>query len=163
MQEGRIEISYKECTFPELDKNDQFLIEQAELASNDAFAPYSHFKVGAAVLMDNGEIVIGNNQENSAYPSGLCAERVALFSACSRFPDAKVIGIALTAQSESFKFDGLITPCGACRQVMAEYENKSKNKIRVIMKANNEKILIMEGVNNLLPFMFHENKLKKKS
>ena len=139
----------------------QKLIDTANNAKKSAYAPYSGFKVGAAALLENGEIITGNNQENAAYPSGLCAERVALFYASSKHPDVAVKTIAISANTENFELHGPVAPCGSCRQVMAETENRFHNKLRIIMKGISGKIYLVEGVNNLLPWMFIADELKK--
>jgi cytidine deaminase len=145
----------------ELDKADGELLEQAILASETAYSPYSTFQVGAAVLLSGGMVIRGNNQENAAYPSGLCAERVALFFAQSQYPDIPIDSIAIFAKSKEFKLDKPVTPCGSCRQVMAEYENRHGRKLRVIMANGDGLVQIVEGMENLLPLMFMLEKLRK--
>ena len=145
----------------ELDKADGELLEQAILASETAYSPYSTFQVGAAVLLSGGMVIKGNNQENAAYPSGLCAERVALFFAQSQYPDIPIDSIAIFAKSKEFKLDKPVTPCGSCRQVMAEYENRHGRKLRVIMANGDGLVQIVEGMENLLPLMFMLEKLRK--
>jgi len=145
----------------ELQPLDQELMKQAILARSMAYAPYSHFEVGAAVRLQNGVIITGNNQENVAYPSGLCAERVALFHAQSLHPGIPVEAIAVIASSDDFKVTDPVSPCGSCRQVVAEYENRHRNKIRVIMGSPNGKIRAVNGVDSLLPLMFMLEELKK--
>ncbi|MCF8369801.1 MAG: cytidine deaminase [Bacteroidales bacterium] len=145
----------------ELPEKDKKLLNEAILASKEAYAPYSNFKVGAAVLLKNGQIVSGSNQENAAYPSGLCAERVALFYASSKYPDISVEAIAVTAFSEDFSINDPVTPCGSCRQVMAETEQRFANDIKVIMYGESGKVYVTQKVNNLLPLMFHAEELKK--
>src|SRR5436190_18229438 len=108
----------------ELPTEVQSLMEQAVGVRKNAYAPYSKFRVGAAILLDNGKIVVGSNQENAAYPSGLCAERVAIFQAGAIYPDAKIEKLALTAASDVNVTSTPIPPCGACRQSIAEYELK---------------------------------------
>jgi len=144
----------------ELQDGDRELLEKAITARSSAYAPYSHFEVGAAVRLANGLIFTGNNQENVAYPSGLCAERVALFHAQSVWPEIPVESIAITASAEEFAMTEPVSPCGSCRQVMAEYENRHRNKIRVIM-AGNGYLRAINGIENLLPFMFMLEALKK--
>lgn len=134
----------------------------ARESAQSAYAPYSDFKVGAAVLLKNGKIISGNNQENIAYPSGLCAERVALFSAGANFPAVPIKAIAVSFLSHSKKSNTPITPCGACRQVIAECELRYKNKIRIILESEQEKIWLIDGIDNLLPFMFQHPKLIRK-
>jgi cytidine deaminase len=105
----------------------QSLMNQAIEISKNAYAPYSKFRVGAAILLDNGKIVLGSNQENAAYPSGLCAERVAIFQAGAIYPDAKIVKLAITAASDTNPTLSPIPPCGACRQSIAEYEFKQNS------------------------------------
>ncbi len=145
----------------ELNAQDRDLLKSAQQAVDLSYSPYSNFKVGSAVLLDNGVVVKGNNQENIAYPSGLCAERVAMFAASSQYPDIPIKSIAITAKSKNFKIDTPITPCGACRQVMTEYETHYKNKIRVIMMGETGKIYIIDGIENILPLTFQAKGLKK--
>jgi len=145
----------------ELTSVDNMLLQKAIEAVDNAYAPYSTFYVGAAALLENGEIVIGNNQENAAYPSGLCAERVALFYASSIFPDVPVKAIAITAKAKNFTITEPVAPCGACRQVMAETENRFKNILRVIMMGEEGVIHVVEGMENILPSAFHAEELKK--
>jgi cytidine deaminase len=137
------------------------LLEHAQEAIAGSYAPYSEFRVGAAVLLENGEVIKGSNQENAAYPSGLCAERVAIFHAKSKYPDIKVKSIAITATSDNFITKSPITPCGACRQVIAETESRQNEKIRIIMKGQEGIVQAVNGIENLLPFMFKEEQLKK--
>jgi cytidine deaminase len=144
-----------------LKKPELHLLNQAQQAIEGSYAPYSEFRVGAAVLLENGEIVKGSNQENAAYPSGLCAERVAIFHAKSKYPDLKVKSIAITAISDNFVTKSPITPCGACRQVIAETESRQNEKIRIIMKGQEGIVQAVNGIENLLPFMFKEEQLKK--
>lgn len=146
---------------PDLHPDDRVLLEKARKACQSAYAPYSKFYVGAAVRLNNGKIYTGNNQENSAFPSGLCAERVALFAAFSQEPDAIVQSIAVYATTANFELQNPVTPCGACRQVMVEYEQNAHTNMRIIMQAGDGKIWIAEGMNNLLPFMFHAQELQK--
>lgn len=162
MKKKAITISYTEYSSPEeLSNEDSDLFAEAENAISNAYAPYSGFKVGAAIRLENGKVITGNNQENAAYPSGLCAERVAIFYGSSMYPDVPVKTIAITARAEGFEFQGPVAPCGSCRQVMAETENRYKNNLRVIMKGVSGKIFLVEGVNNLLPWMFLADELKK--
>jgi cytidine deaminase len=146
----------------ELNDSDREMMEQAIRASETSYSPYSSFQVGAVVRLTNGEVISGSNQENAAYPSGLCAERVALFFAQARFPEVPVDAIAIFARSTEFKLDKPVTPCGSCRQVMAEYENRHGRKMRVIMGNGDGHVQIIEGIENLLPLMFMLEKLKKR-
>ena len=158
-----IQIKVEEYPSTEaLPVKDRELMQAAEQAMEKAYAEYSHFTVGAALRLANGKVISGNNQENAAYPSGLCAERVALFYARSQYPDVAIESLAITAQAEGFTMHDAVAPCGACRQVMAEYQTQQKQNMRVIMKGQEGPILAVGSVNALLPFMFHVEELKKK-
>ncbi|HIE73751.1 MAG TPA: cytidine deaminase, partial [Flavobacteriales bacterium] len=109
----------------------------------------------------NGEIINGSNQENIAYPSGLCAERVALYYAGAKYPDVSVKTIAISAKSKTYDIIDVVSPCGACRQVMAEYQQKQKQNIRVLLHSPNDEVLIANSVDDLLPFMFNSEQLRK--
>jgi cytidine deaminase len=139
------------------------LVERARSASINAYAPYSGFKVGACVLLDDGTFISGNNQENAAYPSGMCAERVALFSASSQNPGTAVRAIAISAFSEKFEVNHPVSPCGACRQVIAEYEFLHRHKIKVLLTSTNGEVLVFEGIETLLPLLFSTDFEKLKS
>ncbi|MEI6124727.1 MAG: cytidine deaminase [Bacteroidota bacterium] len=159
MQNKSLTIHYFEFDSAELNPTDTLLLKKAEEALHLAYAPYSGFRVGAAILLQNGSIVIGNNQENAAYPSGLCAERVAMFAAASQYPGVAFTAIAITAKAKNFIINNPITPCGSCRQVMAEYENVSKVPLRIILKGESGKVLVLENVGSLLPFVFTAQQL----
>ena len=161
MQEKIIQLSFITAHISELSENEQQLVENAKSALKTAYAPYSGFLVGASVLLENGEIINGSNQENVAYPSGLCAERVALFYAGARYPDVKVKKIAVSVLSKNFEVTEVVSPCGACRQVMAEYEEKQEEAIKVILHSPTDEVLIANTVEDLLPFMFKSPLLKK--
>ena len=143
-----------------LDSELQALLEAAKSARERAYAPYSDFKVGAAVLLDNDEIITGNNQENAAYPSGLCAERVALFAAKSAFPEASVRALAVYTNTGDKKGE-VPSPCGSCRQVMLEYEFIQDEPYRVLMAGSQESMIVLSRAQELLPFGFTPEELKK--
>lgn len=145
----------------ELNEKDKELINRAHLAAKDAYAPYSKFFVGAAIRLENDEICVGNNQENAAYPSGICAERVAVFSASSTHPNMKVKKIAVVAHSDEINIDKPISPCGACRQVLAEYESKAGNIVLLLM-GESGKIYEIDSVKDILPLMFTADDLGMK-
>ena len=147
----------------ELPETDKKLLNAAIGARANAYAPYSHFYVGAAVLLDDGTVVLGNNQENVAYPSGLCAERTALFAAGANYPGKKVIKIAISANSLDFEVSSPVYPCGACRQVMSEYEQLSGNQMEILMMGNSGKVHVVNGLINILPVAFNADNLKRKS
>ena len=160
MENKSIQISFTLAKLHELSKQEQELVSNAKSAFESAYAPYSGFLVGASLLLENGEIINGSNQENVAYPSGLCAERVALFYAGAKFPNVKIKTIAVSVFSKSFQVKEVISPCGACRQVMAEYEDKQGEDIKVLLHAPNDDVLIANTVEDLLPFMFKSPLLK---
>lgn len=144
-------------TIPELPTDVQTLMEQAIAIRKKAYAPYSKFRVGAALLLDNGEIVLGSNQENAAYPSGLCAERVAIFHAGAVYPEAKIVKMAITAASDTNTTAAPIPPCGACRQSIAEYEFKQDQAIEIYFMGEIGVVYKSDSLKNLLPFMFDKN------
>ncbi|TAE72193.1 MAG: cytidine deaminase [Bacteroidetes bacterium] len=135
------------------------LWEVASKACEKAYAPYSNFWVGVAILLENNEIIEGVNQENAAYPSGLCAERVGLFSAGIQFPNQKIKMMAVAARRSDNPQIIPVTPCGACRQVMIEFENKQKNPIQVLFQGAENQYYILETVSNLLPLQFNATSL----
>lgn len=143
----------------ELPEDVKTLIQQAVAVRQKSYAPYSKFHVGAAVLLDNGEIVLGSNQENAAYPSGLCAERVAVFYAGAAHPEAKILKIAISAASEEKKVEDPIPPCGACRQSIAEYEMKQDSPIEIYFMGETGKIYKSDSLKNLLPMVFESKYL----
>lgn len=144
----------------ELAEPQRDLLSQARDKLMNAYAPYSEFRVAAAIELANGEVIVGTNQENAAYPSGLCAERVAIFAAKSQYPDERIIRIAITAQGHH---DILvpIPPCGACRQVMLEYELNQDEAIELILSGTKGKIYTLSNVRSLLPLYFSQLDLKK--
>jgi cytidine deaminase len=146
----------------ELPDLDQQLIHAALDASHRAYAPYSHFYVGAAVLLDDGTIVLGNNQENAAYPSGLCAERTALFAAGANYPGKRVMKLAIVGRSNDFSVDSPVYPCGACRQVMSEFEQIGKQPMEIFMMGAKGAVHVVNGLINILPLAFDADKLKRK-
>ncbi|NLN94714.1 MAG: cytidine deaminase [Bacteroidales bacterium] len=145
----------------ELPFADQELVNLAFEAAQNAYSPYSGFAVGAALRLANGVVVTGNNQENAAYPSGLCAERVAMFCAASQYRGIAIESIAIVAQNENFDIHEPFTPCGACRQVMVEYEQLHQVNLRVILATKSGKCVVVEGMENLLPLAFLAKYLKE--
>lgn len=154
MRQAKILAKLTYCRLDELNSTEKNLIQAAKNACASAYAPYSHFQVGAAVLLDNGNIVIGSNQENAAFPSGLCAERVALFAAASQFPENKAIALAIAARHENGSFtQKAVSPCGACRQVMTETEKRFQHPLKVLLYGESE-IICIESAQELLPLSF---------
>lgn len=143
----------------DMTKKDAALLLEAQKMVKSAYAPYSEFHVGAAILLENGKIVTGNNQENAAYPSGLCAERVAIFYAGAQYPNVKVKTIAISVKSKNIVIKEPLSPCGGCRQVIAEYENKFGEPIRIIMMGEKGPIYIAKSIESLLPLMFSKKYL----
>ncbi len=137
----------------------QELVEIAIEAREKAYAPYSRFKVGAAILLDNGEVVPGSNQENASYPSGLCAERTAVYFAGAKFPDNEIKILVVSAKSLNRSVIAPVPPCGACRQALAEYELKQQSPISLYFMGETGKIMKSESVKNLLPFLFDKSAL----
>ena len=155
MQKRRISFELSIYESPgELPEELSKLLEEAEKCRADAYAPYSGFKVGAAVLLANGEVIMGNNQENASFPSGLCAERVAVFQAGARFPDVPIQAIAITASSSGKKVDKPVAPCGNCRQAISEYEEKQNSPITILMKGETGLIYRTDSIADLLPLTF---------
>ena len=161
MNEEKLELSFIRAKLIELSPEEQSLIINAKNSFENAYAPYSGFLVGVSILLENGEVINGSNQENVAYPSGLCAERVALFYAGSQYPQIAIKTIAVSALSKTFDITDVVSPCGACRQVMAEYQQKQNSEIRILLHSPNDDVLIANSVEDLLPFMFTSPLLKK--
>ncbi|MGB7394634.1 MAG: cytidine deaminase [Pricia sp.] len=147
-------------SFAELPEADRNLMSQAVAARKNAYAPYSNFLVGAAVLMENGKIVIGNNQENASYPSGLCAERVAAFQAGALYPGVAIKAVAITATSKNYVVDTPAGPCGNCRQSLLEYEIKQKSKIKILLMGETGQVCECPSVSSILPLGFDSSFLK---
>ena len=143
----------------QLPENIQSLMQQAIEIRKKAYAPYSHFRVGAAIALDNGKIVLGSNQENAAYPSGLCAERVAIYQAGAIYPEAKIVSIAISAASDSNPTLTPIPPCGSCRQSIAEYELKQDAPIEIYFMGESGEVYRSNSINNLLPLSFNSTSL----
>ena len=146
--------SYDECT--EVEKN---LIDAAKEATSNAYAPYSNFHVGAALLLENGKIVTGNNQENAAYPSGLCAERTAVFYANAQYPNQKIEAIAVAAYYNGQFTNDLISPCGSCRQVLLEVESRYNSPVKILLYKNGE-VYMADSMSSLMPLSFTKDALK---
>lgn len=147
-------LRYTFCTYDELTEQDRQLIDAAKSATERSYAPYSHFHVGAALLLADGTIVTGANQENAAYPSGLCAERTALFHASAAYPTQPIVALAIAAYTNGTFTTIPITPCGACRQVMLEVENRHHHPIRTLLYGTQGIYLIEGGTRELLPLTF---------
>jgi cytidine deaminase len=156
----RESILHKYDTVAELPLADQELLAMAKEAVETSYAPYSNFHVGCALRLNNGVVVKGSNQENIAYPSGLCAERVAIFSAGATYPNEGVQSMAITVKADKFKVTEPIMSCGACLQSMSEYEIRFKQPMRIILQGETGVVYIAEGLKTFLPYMFWTDELK---
>ena len=145
---------YVLCDYAELTEADRQLVDAAKLATERSYAPYSHFHVGAAALLADGTVVTGTNQENAAYPSGLCAERTTLFYASAAHPNIPVVALAIAAYTDGTFTRTPIAPCGACRQVMLEVENRHHHPIRTLLYGTEGIYIIEGGTRELLPLTF---------
>ncbi len=141
----------------ELPQDDKKLLLKAVEARKNAYAPYSQFQVGAALVLENGAVVIGNNQENACYPSGLCAERVAIYHAGATYPGERIKTIAITATSKKYIVDRPAAPCGNCRQSISEYELKQGAPIKILMMGETGKVLQCDSIADLLPLAFNDS------
>lgn len=159
MKDLNIQTIIKVCQYDELSDQDKQLIDKAKEMTQHSYAPYSKFRVGAAALLANGAIVTGSNQENAAYPSGLCAERTTLFYANSQYPDQAVLTLAVAARTEQDFIDNPIPPCGACRQVILETETRYKHPVRILLYGKKE-IYLIKGIRDLLPLSFDGSEME---
>ena len=158
MENKKIITNIEIYTFEELDKSRQELIIKAKEQVFKAYAPYSEFHVGAAIELENGEIVTGSNQENSAYPSGLCAERVAMFYANAQFPEVAVKTLAIAAYTNGGFLEEPVTPCGSCRQVLLETEARYGKDITILLYGTKH-VFKIKNVKQLLPLCFEKSSL----
>ncbi|MDO9511630.1 MAG: cytidine deaminase [Bacteroidales bacterium] len=162
MKKRSIEIHYSEYdSRTELPTDDRKLLEMATDATHHAYAPYSGFHVGAAIKLKNGKYFLGNNQENASFPAGICAERSVLFYTSANYPGEVIESIAITAKARNFDTSEPVSPCGICRQVMAEYEKLQKSPIRIILAGSTGSIYIADSAADLLPLQFSGENLKK--
>jgi cytidine deaminase len=155
-------VVLKYSSFDELPDPDKALLLQARESVKTSYAPYSKFHVGCALRLNNGIVIQGSNQENIAYPSGLCAERVAIFSAGANYPDQPVQSMAITVKADDYVVDEPIMSCGACLQSMSEFEIKFKQPMRIILQGETGDIYVAEGLRTFMPFMFWVDELKRK-
>lgn len=156
MEIQNIQSTIQVCSFEELSQEEQHIIEMAIEGTNRSYTPYSHFHVGAGVLLNNGKVFIGCNQENAAFPAGLCAERTALFSAGAQYPDEPVKVLAIAARGTDGELtEEPVSPCGTCRQVIIETETRFNQQV-IILLYGKQKIYRMEGIRQLMPLSFTE-------
>lgn len=161
MKENKFEFSYEEFNdINELNESDAWLLSEARTVTEQAYAPYSNFHVGAVAILENGEIVAGTNQENASYPVGICAERVLLGSVATLHPKIPIKTIAISYNSNEVKSDHPISPCGMCRQALLEYETRTEKPIRLILGGQEGKVFIIQTARFLLPFAFTSDELK---
>lgn len=160
MKEIVLQTKVKVCTADELSQQEREVVDAARKATSNSYAVYSGFNVGAAVLLCDGTIITGTNQENAAYPSGLCAERTAIFWANSQYPDKAIEMLAIAARTEQGELEKPITPCGACRQVILETEKRFNTPMRIILYGSKECYIIEDGIKSLLPFSFSSDFLE---
>lgn len=160
MKEKTLNIQYEVAQLSELSQQEQELVQQAKAATDNSYANYSHFHVGAACLLADGRIVIGANQENAAFPSGLCAERSAIFAAQSNYPEQPITTLAIAARNEHGFLKSPISPCGACRQVILEIEDRYKQSVRILLYGE-DGTYCFRSVKDLLPFSFVDANMKE--
>lgn len=159
MKTNELNIRYTEKTHSELTAEEKHLLELATESAQKAYAPYSHFRVGAAALLENGEIICGSNQENAAFPSGLCAERVTVFYANAKYPDQAVLSLLITVLDTDGQYrENPVPPCGSCRQVLVETESRQQKPMHVML-VGRTKVYEFNSVSDLLPFIFTGNEL----
>ena len=160
MQERRFDFLYEVYdNIEELNNQDAWLLNEAREVTQNAYAPYSNFYVGAVAKLINGEIVAGTNQENASYPVGICAERVLLGNAATLYPGIAIDTIAVSYDGHETKSDHPISPCGMCRQSLLEYESRVKNSIRLILAGQQGKVYILQSARFLLPFAFSKEEM----
>lgn len=161
MEEQQISIVYQEyASAASLPAEDAALLQRAAEATRIAYAPYSHFRVGAAARLVNGEVIVGSNQENASYPVGICAERVLLSAASSVYPGVAIETIAITYHNEQGSSHRPISPCGVCRQTLVEYESLLQHPIRLILAGLEGKVWVIPRATSLLPFGFSGEDMK---
>ena len=161
MNNKKFEFSYQEFENSDsLSDKDARLLNEARKVTEQAYAPYSNFHVGAVALLENGEVIAGTNQENASYPVGTCAERVLLGTLATLHPKVAISSLAISYNSNEIKSDHPISPCGMCRQALLEYEGRVKKPIRLILGGMEGKVIVIETVSQLLPFAFSSKELK---
>ena len=156
MKDINLKLNINECQMEELSEEEQYLLTKAIESTNNSYAPYSHFNVGAAILLENGVVLPGCNQENAAFPAGLCAERSAIFAAGAQYPDVALKAIAIAARDTNGQLtEEPVSPCGTCRQVIIETETRFSQPIRILLYGK-RCIYVMDGIKNLIPLSFTE-------
>ena len=160
MKAKKFEFEYEEYDdIGQLAEADAWLLREAKAVTEQAYAPYSNFHVGAVAMLENGEVVAGTNQENASYPVGICAERVLLGSVATLHPNVPIKSVAISYNSDEIKSDHPISPCGMCRQALLEYESRLNKPIRLILGGMEGKVFIIKTATQLLPFAFNKSEL----
>jgi len=160
MKEQKFEFLFEEYnSIDELNEHDKQLLNEARSATQQAYAPYSNFHVGAAAKLINGKIITGSNQENASFPVGICAERVLLGSSSSLYPEVAIETMAVSYQNKNAKSDHPISPCGMCRQALQEFEGRMKKPIRLILGGMEGKVFVIDSASSLLPLAFTSEEL----
>ena len=159
MKDVQLKIDMKFAQLDELDEMDRMLVEKAIYATNHSYAKYSHFCVGSALLLEDGQVILGANQENAVYTVGLCAERTALFAAQAQFPDVAHVAIAIAARNENGLVKSPVSPCGSCRQVMVEVEERFKRNLRILLYGT-DGVYIVNSVKDLMPLTFVDESMR---
>lgn len=155
-----LKIQYQFCQLDELEESERMLVETAIKATDNSYAIYSHFHVGAAVLLDDGTVVIGANQENAAFPSGLCAERTAIFAAQAQYPRKAVVMLAIAAKNENGLVATPVSPCGACRQSILEVEERYHQPIRILLYGT-DGVYVIHSIKDLMPLCFLDSDMRQ--
>lgn len=156
MKNLNLNVQINECQMEELSSDEQFLIQKAIESTNNSYAKYSEFHVGAALQLDNGVVIPGCNQENAAFPAGICAERSAIFAAGAQYPESAVMILAIAARQPGGELtEEPVSPCGTCRQVMIETETRFNQPIRILLYGR-RCVYVMDGIKNLMPLSFTE-------
>lgn len=159
MKHLKLEAELDFCSMDELEPEEQTLVRRACEATQNSYAPYSKFHVGAAVRLLTGEIIIGANQENAAFPSGLCAERTAIFAAQAQYPSVPIVALAIAASDDNGLRDKPVSPCGACRQVILQIEDRYKMPVEILLFGNSG-IYRINSVKDILPLTFTDSDMK---
>ena len=159
MKDIKLEINIQYCQFDELSEEDRELVSMAREATQNSYAKYSRFYVGAALRLQDGRIVKGANQENAAFPSGLCAERTAIFAAQANYPEQPIIALAIAARNDHGFTQEPITPCGSCRQVMLEIEDRYQSPVKILLYGTRG-IYVLKSTKDLMPLCFVDENMR---
>lgn len=159
MNQSTLSITYREYLYSELPDLDRQLVDEAILATDNSYAPYSHFRVGAAIRLSDGSIVRGANQENAAFSVTICAERSAIFAAQANHPELSILSIAIAARNDNGLMDHPVSPCGSCRQVILEMEERYKQPVRVLLYGK-ERVYQLDTIRDLLPLCFVDSDMR---